>query len=535
MMIFVNKYIKKHLSMYFIYLVIVLLLNIISVILPKIQGDILNLLELKSEKIHIIKFITYLLLISVAGTVCKYIYNTLFTCIQTKIGYESNQDLLSHIQKLPYIKLRNMDAIYVSQRINNAVNEVVAFYIENVGQTVITILKICVLIYVLCKINGVFFVMVLLFTIGSLIIYMLFKTPIYKKSLVMQEKQSKFFSALSSELINAQFIKSNNIERIFISKTNSAFKVLFKSLMEWCKCKQGFELSESLLEIGLQIIYFMIGIVEIVNGSISLGTFVIIIEYVEILKNSIVYLYGLCGEYQQANSSYNIIEKVMSEKIEKKGKIKVENIKKISLQSVEFQYEINGQKIIQNFSYDFYKDKIYVLVGKNGVGKTTLIDIISGLYNENYYGKIKINDIDMSEVDVLNYRKNNISFCRQNDILIDGSLIENVELFGNIDDEIKKSEMYKLLYGELSTRIETNNQADTLSYGQKQKITILRSMIKKSEVILMDEPTSALDIGAKKALLSDLTKIKRKKIVILVSHDPFVIQNADEIIDLGSK
>lgn len=253
--------------------------------------------------------------------------------------------------------------------------------------------------------------------------------------------------------------------------------------MEWCKCKQGFELSESLLEIGLQIIYFMIGIVEIVNGSISLGTFVIIIEYVEILKNSIVYLYGLCGEYQQANSSYNIIEKVMSEKIEKKGKIKVENIKKISLQSVEFQYEINGQKIIQNFSYDFYKDKIYVLVGKNGVGKTTLIDIISGLYNENYYGKIKINDIDMSEVDVLNYRKNNISFCRQNDILIDGSLIENVELFGNIDDEIKKSEMYKLLYGELSTRIETNNQADTLSYGQKQKITILRSMIKKSEVI----------------------------------------------------
>lgn len=51
----------------------------------------------------------------------------------------------------------------------------------------------------------------------------------------------------------------------------------------------------------------------------------------------------------------------------------------------------------------------------------------------------------------------------------------------------------------------------------------------------MDEPTSALDIGAKKALLSDLTKIKRKKIVILVSHDPFVIQNADEIIDLGSK
>ena len=89
----------------------------------------------------------------------------------------------------------------------------------------------------------------------------------------------------------AQFIKSNNIERIFISKTNSAFKVLFKSLMEWCKCKQGFELSESLLEIGLQIIYFMIGIVEIVNGSISLGTFVIIIEYVEILKNSIVVLF----------------------------------------------------------------------------------------------------------------------------------------------------------------------------------------------------------------------------------------------------
>lgn len=63
--------------------------------------------------------------------------------------------------------------------------------------------------------------------------------------------------------------------------------------MEWCKCKQGFELSESLLEIGLQIIYFMIGIVEIVNGSISLGTFVIIIEYVEILKIQL-YIYMDC-------------------------------------------------------------------------------------------------------------------------------------------------------------------------------------------------------------------------------------------------
>lgn len=179
-----------------------------------------------------------------------------------------------------------------------------------------------------------------------------------------------------------------------------------------------------------------------------------------------------------------------------------------------------GNVIFKDFFIDFIDEEINCIVGRSGVGKTTLLNILAGLDND-YKGNIVGNKV------------NEISYIFQEDRLIPYLTVkENIELFVynyyNHDEANKKiKSVFKFLHIENIL----NMYPTKLSGGMRQRVNIARALIKPSRFILMDEPFKSLDYKTKYSIMKEIKYIftEEKKTVIFVTHD------VDEAIYMGKR
>ena len=210
------------------------------------------------------------------------------------------------------------------------------------------------------------------------------------------------------------------------------------------------------------------------------------------------------------------------------------NIDEISI--IDLSVRFSENVILHSVNMHFEKGKIYGVAGNNGTGKTTLINILAGLYRNCYSGKIILNrSISLSEINPEFMRKNLISVCPQDISLIEGSLRSNLLLgHDEPDDFYNTLEYFGLdsVIASLPNGINTSvdNHNFNLSAGEKQKIAIVRTIIKGGCVLIFDEPTSALDTLTRDRFLAYLQNHKKNKMVIIVSHDITLLQQLDEVV-----
>ncbi len=184
---------------------------------------------------------------------------------------------------------------------------------------------------------------------------------------------------------------------------------------------------------------------------------------------------------------------------------------------------------IEKSKETFDKGNIYCICGENGTGKTTLLDLLTGLYIDEYKGEILYNNVNLKDIDMKKQRAVNISMIEQNPYVFEGTIEENIYLTKSYSN---KKYSHRVLDKKLGN---IYNNGDGISGGEKQKIGILRMLSKDSDVIMLNEPTSALDQESKKRVLEILKEIKKEKIIILISHDKEVEKFADYVINMSSK
>ena len=241
-------------------------------------------------------------------------------------------------------------------------------------------------------------------------------------------------------------------------------------------------------------------------------------------------------KYKEFIVSYDRLNEILIVEAVSNGNIKIDTIESIYIDSLKYSYE--DIQIISNFNYTFEVGNIYVISGKNGKGKSTLLNILSGVLKASegniYYNGININDLDMIKL-----RKNQISFMSQDIFILTDTMENNVYL----DTDINKSKKYLLsnyidLFNFNEYLSKHNKSLDkmidkNLSEGEKQKIGLIRSFIKNSNLIILDEPTSSLDISTIQKLKEYLLTLRNEKIIIIVSHDEKILEIADYEINLN--
>lgn len=274
---------------------------------------------------------------------------------------------------------------------------------------------------------------------------------------------------------------------------------------------------------GYNIFLFIYCAVGIYNKSITIGEFVIIKNYYTMLLQASTQIIAILKTYPNMLVSKKRLNEILNIPSENNGNTLLKKIDSVKLEDFSFSY--NSKKIFEHFNYEFHKGNIYLIKGKNGVGKTTLINNILGLYIESYGGDILYNNYSIKELNLYEMRKNLISITEQEPVLFyQGNILKNIENNSN-------AAAMRLIknFGLKDIGVEQ------CSGGEKQKISIINSLLKNGELLILDEPSSALDKNSTIYLQKELVKLKSQKIIIIISHDLQMDKIADKILDLDDK
>ena len=213
---------------------------------------------------------------------------------------------------------------------------------------------------------------------------------------------------------------------------------------------------------------------------------------------------------------------------------------KIQFKDIYFKYNSNEENVLNNINLEFKGGKMTALVGHSGSGKSTILNLIPRFY-EPKDGDITIDGQSIYETTLESLRKN-ISLVSQETTLFDDTIKNNIKYANEnaSDEEIyeaaKLSNSYDFIEN-LPNKFETiiGENGVRLSGGEKQRISIARAMIKKSEIILLDEATSSLDSETERKIQEALNLLIKNKTTIVIAHRLSTIQNSNNIylIDSG--
>lgn len=515
-----------------------LLTWLIALIVPYITGEYIDqLIALKSKEVIYI-FSIIVLIVNIFNIVGNYFLNLFTAKLNTNLVFELSYKVYEHLKKAPMSFYRDMDSVYLVSKINDDSNTIISFFLNNCVEFVSQLLTILISTYILWKIDKIMALVICFFIPIYIVIYISYRKKVFTANYSFKEAQNAYFSKMTEQFSLIKFIKMHSLSGLFSWRLKTAYKVLYEKLIINVRVNYLFNNLNMIITLIANIIIISYSGFKIINNAMSIGEFTMISTYFSNLVGAANYYMSVGSSYQQTLVSVKRMTDLMSIKQEQNGEIRIDKVNDIQLKKLSFGYE-KEQRLINDLNISLHKGNIYCIIGENGTGKSSLVNIIIGL-NREYCGIVLYNGKDISKLDMYYMRNRQIAVCEQEPLLFVSTIKENITLDKESVDITSIEHLGNRLYlnskiCELEKGYEAKVVEGTknLSGGEKQKISIIRSIMKNASVLIFDEPTSALDGESVSSFLELIQDIKKDRIIIIISHSKEVIQIADQIIDIS--
>ena len=544
-----NNFLLKYKGRLILGLIITVVSRVFSLVTPRLVGDsmtsienYLNIESVTPDELKEVLFTNIILIIgaSLISGFFTFLMRQTIINVSRFIEFDVKNQIFSHYQSLDQLFYKKNRTGDLMNRISEDVSKVRMYYgpVLMYGTNAI-ILFIVIISYMFSVAPKLTIYSLIPLPILSIFIYKI-SDLINKKSTKVQESLSDLSTYSQESFSGISVLKSFNIQDLIFNKFDKYAFESFKNNLSLAKIQAWF-FPIILFLIGLSnLIVIFIGGKEYIDGNIEIGVVAEFIIYVNMLTWPVTLVGWVTSIVKQAEASQKRINEFLDSKSSlKNGNLKMtkNQTKDIIFKNVSFEYDQTGIKIFNSFNLKIEEGKTIGIVGKVGSGKTSLLDLISRIYDP-LSGDIFIGDKNLKSLR-LNELRRNISYVPQNNFLFSESIQKNIE-FGNpsaTKDEVKRAAMLSEIDSEIlkfKKGYETilGERGVTLSGGQVQRLSIARSFIKDSEIYLFDDCFSSLDSDTEDRIIKNLNNNFKGKTLLIVSHRVSCVKNADKIIVL---
>lgn len=515
------------------YVIIILIMIFVSPLITSWMNfylqDIFNAATTGGSNILLIRMLTIGFLVWMLKRFVEYTSSLLKAKFLCNVKQDVKHDMFTSIFKQDVSEVLNKakSGEYISS-FTNDINIIEQRYFSNIVSLISNLISTIILGFSFITLNRIIANFIFIFAILTLFIPMIFSKLLNIKNYTYSKELSHFTQKLKEFFTAYTTIKNYSVESKIIERFSNTNKNTENSKFESDYVLTLANNVSSLLSWFMQFIAIGVGLILVVNGNVMIGTVIAAQSFASDLASP---LQEILFNINSIRSVKDIISKIKSYThdvtINNNTERKVLENKGAELAFSNVNLRIGNTQVINRFSYVFKKGKKYLIIGKNGSGKSSIFKILKR-YIGNADGEIKINGVPLSSINNESLSEY-VSYLNENVSMFTSSVMENITLYQTFKEiDVERAVEYAKVNVELERMIK--DDAINLSSGEQRRIEIARSILRTSPILIFDEVVSTLDIET--AYEIENMVLQYDNTIIFISHNfsGKLIKKYDEIL-----
>ncbi|MCX7654507.1 MAG: ABC transporter ATP-binding protein/permease [Fervidobacterium sp.] len=536
------RYSLPYIHLFILAIAIVLTLTYLALLPPQIVRKAINSYILSetlsaSEKLSGIAKQGFLFLLVSGGIfLFEYLSILVTTYIGGKVVYDIRKELYDHVLRLPMSFFDKHPSGQITTRITSDTQNVQEFFTSVITSVVNDVFLLTGVILMLWQISSrLFFDIIYVFPliVVAMIVFRYFDIRAYR---AVRNTIAKINAYIAENLAGMPVTKLFNAEEFKRKEFDVINREYYKARMNQLYVFGIFRPIINFLYYLATSLIIWFGAKYILRKVLNFGDLFAFVSYIDTFMRPIEDLSEKYDIIQNTTASAEKIFALLDEKTEEEksgGKMQID-YGIIEFKDLWFTYD-NKRWILKNINLRFNPGELVAIVGETGAGKTTIMNLINGMYKPQK-GVITIDGVPLEEYNLQMLRKH-VSAVPQDVVLFSGTLLDNIRLF---HEEIPEEEVYKALekvraldvIQRLPEGIHTKivERGKGISAGERQLIALARSVLFGAKIFILDEATSNIDVETEHRIQQAVRELAKDNTVIMIAHRLSTVVEADRII-----